>query len=321
MLRYFRAYSAMNPWLQLLLFGVLTAGSVIIFSFLGQFIAILLYGFNNYQAALEYLANPSDADGLVVTRVTVTILAITQMTSQAGLFIIPPLLFVWLLYGPAFTPGILQVNRWPQLFTILMTIAALALSLPLIAWLTELNMAMPLPPALMRAEEDAALIVQLFFDDAGIKRFIMNMFMVAIIPAIGEELFFRGIIQTWFIRGMRNVHLAVISSAFIFSFFHFQFHGFIPRMLLGMVFGYLLVWSGSLWVPIIAHLINNGAAVVVEFLARNGVLKQGYQEFGYNTEPRAVIFSVFALAAIAFLIWYSEGNIRHKKKPGNQPGS
>jgi uncharacterized protein len=319
MLRYFRAYSALNPWLQLLLFGVLTAGSVILFAILGQLLAVMIYGNNNFRVALAFLANPSGAE-MMATEVTVRILAITQMTSQVGLFIVPPVLFVWLLYGARFTPAMLQINHWPKLFTILMTLAALVMSLPLIAWLTKINMAIPLPSPLMRAEENAVLIVQLFFDDSGISRFIMNMFMVAIIPAIGEEFFFRGIIQTWLSRGMKNIHLAVITSAFIFSFFHFQFHGFIPRMVLGMFFGYLLVWSGNIWIPVIAHLINNGAAVLVEFMAQNGILKQGYQEFGQNTEVGAVVFSAFSLATISLLIWYAERHIISKKKPGHEPG-
>jgi uncharacterized protein len=318
MLRYFRAYSALNPWLQLLLFGVLTAGSLILFSLLGQMITILVYGYNNYRHALDYLANPSGASDLMVTGATVQVLAITQMTSQTGLFIVPPVLFVWLLYGRHFTPQLLQIDRSPRMFTLLMTFAGLMMSLPLVSWLTEVNMSIPLPSSLMRSEENAALIIQLFFDDHSISRFVMNMFMVAVIPALGEELFFRGIMQTWLARGMKNVHLAVITSAFIFSFFHFQFHGFIPRMVLGVMFGYLLVWSGTLWVPIFAHLINNGAAVLVEFLARRGVISQGYQEFGQNTQAAAVIFSVCALTVIAFLIWFTEK--REIKKPGGQPG-
>ncbi len=95
---------------------------------------------------------------------------------------------------------------------------------------------------------------------------IIGLVVIAIIPGIGEELLFRGLIQPRIHRMTRNVHLAVWLTAFFFSAIHFQFYGLIPRMLLGALFGYLYVWSGNLWYPIIGHITNNGFTLLMIFL-------------------------------------------------------
>lgn len=175
--------------------------------------------------------------------------------------------------------------------------------MPLIGWLSEINMTIPLPDFLMRSEEVAALIIDHFFDSPGIGRFMVNMLMIALIPAIGEELFFRGIIQQYLSRGLKSIHLAVIITAFIFSFFHFQFQGFIPRMGLGILFGYLMIWSRSVWLPVLAHFINNGSAVVIEFLNKRDIIPIGYHEFGDDPAPVTILVSAVCSLGICYLIY------------------
>jgi uncharacterized protein len=100
--------------------------------------------------------------------------------------------------------------------------------------------------------------------------FIVGLIVIAVIPGIGEEVLFRGIVQNEFYRGTKNIHVAIWVSAFLFSAFHIQFFGFFPRLLLGALFGYLYHWSGSLWVPIIAHFVNNGLIVLALYLFQIG---------------------------------------------------
>src|SRR5690606_2422366 len=94
---------------------------------------------------------------------------------------------------------------------------------------------------------------------------LLNLLVIAIIPAIGEELLFRGCLQPVFHRWTKNIHIAIWITAIIFSAIHVQFYGFIPRMLMGAVFGYMLYWGRSIWLPIIAHFINNATAVIYTF--------------------------------------------------------
>jgi membrane protease YdiL (CAAX protease family) len=124
-----------------------------------------------------------------------------------------------------------------------------------------------------RASEDTMTELTKFvtqFDSFG--AMVFGLVVIAILPAIGEEIVFRGLIQNDLFRGTRNIHVAIWTSAIVFSAFHLQFFGFFPRMLLGALFGYLYYWSGSLLMPIIAHFINNGLIVVSLYLYQRGII-------------------------------------------------
>ncbi len=93
--------------------------------------------------------------------------------------------------------------------------------------------------------------------------FLANLLLIAILPGIGEELIFRGIIQKQIGGIFKSPIAAIWISAFIFSAIHLQFEGFFPRVVLGATLGYLYYWTGNLWVPMIAHAFNNGIQVVL----------------------------------------------------------
>ncbi len=136
------------------------------------------------------------------------------------------------------------------------------------------------------------------FDSFG--KMLIGLLVIAVIPAIGEELFFRGVIQSVLMQWTKNAHWAVWITGFLFSFIHFQLDGFVPRMLLGVVFGYLYVWSGNIWYPIWAHFVNNGVTVVGVYLSRN---QQSAVDLE-NTEWISVPQGLVALAVSALLLWY-----------------
>jgi hypothetical protein len=92
---------------------------------------------------------------------------------------------------------------------------------------------------------------------------LLAFFSIAVIPAILEEFTFRGVIQSLLAKITRNIHLAIWLSAAIFSLIHFQFYGFLPRVLLGALLGYLVIWTGSIWASILAHFTNNALAFVL----------------------------------------------------------
>ncbi len=95
---------------------------------------------------------------------------------------------------------------------------------------------------------------------------LVALLVIGVIPAIGEEVLFRGILQRNLTYWTKNVHVGIWVAAILFSAIHVQFLGFFPRMLLGALFGYLYVWSGNLWVPILAHFVNNGFTVLMVYL-------------------------------------------------------
>jgi membrane protease YdiL (CAAX protease family) len=90
--------------------------------------------------------------------------------------------------------------------------------------------------------------------------------VVAVLAGVSEELLFRGVLQNIILKTTKNPHLAIWFTAFTFSFIHFQFYGFVPRMLLGALFGYLYFWTKSLWIPMFAHIVNNGFTLIMAYM-------------------------------------------------------
>jgi membrane protease YdiL (CAAX protease family) len=157
-------------------------------------------------------------------------------------------------------------------------------------------------------EENAMELTELFLDTKSIGGFLFNIFMIAVLPAIGEELMFRGVLQKQFSDWFRNNHMAIWFTAFLFSAMHMQFYGFLPRFFLGVIFGYLFFWSGSIWLPIIAHFINNTIAVTVYFLINNGKINESVEEIG-TTGHGSLIYlpiSIILIAVILFQIYKQE---------------
>jgi len=132
--------------------------------------------------------------------------------------------------------------------------------------------------------------------------------MIAIIPAIGEELFFRGVMQRIFSDWFKNMHVAIFFTAFLFAAIHMQFYGMLPRMMLGVLFGYLYYWTGSLWVPVFAHFLNNGAAVIVSYLSSRGFISSGYEDFGATNNFFLIAGSIVFTSFLLFMV-YQKGKI------------
>lgn len=198
-----------------------------------------------------------------------------QLIQSLILFVGSPLLLAYFWSEKPLQYLHLKSRNKPS--TYLLVIVAMVLAIPLINLLTDLNRQISLPASFapieswmrtteLQLEEITMKIVNVH----SMSDLIFNLLLIAVLAGLGEELFFRGIIQTVFTE-WKNPIWAIWVAAFIFSFIHMQFYGFFPRMLLGAFFGYLLLWSGNLWLPILAHTINNGVAVVFYYLKFNGV--------------------------------------------------
>ena len=134
----------------------------------------------------------------------------------------------------------------------------------------------------------------------------INLIMIGLIPAIGEELVFRGVVQKIFSQWSKNVHIGIWSAAFLFSAMHMQFYGFLPRMMLGGLLGYLYVWSGSLWLPIIGHFVNNAGAVLMSYFFQRGDLKLDPDKIGAENDFGSLIASLVLGSVIIFFIYKNE---------------
>ena len=197
-----------------------------------------------------------------------------QFAEAIGMFVVPPLVLAYLWSDKPFK--YLCLDKKPDVVNVLFVILFMVLVIPFVNLLGEWNQQLKLPHALgaieaqMKASEaEIALLTKKLLDVHSLKGLFGNVFLIAFIPALGEELFFRGALQQIF-QNKKNAIMAIWLTAFIFSAIHFQFYGFVPRFLLGAFFGYLLVWSGNLWLPVLAHFVNNAIAIVFYYLKNNG---------------------------------------------------
>lgn len=202
-------------------------------------------------------------------------------------------------------------------------VVIMLLAIPGINLLSAWNQQMVLPEWMsgieqwMRMQEDAAAqLTEQFLRVDTVGGLLVNIGLMALLPAVGEELTFRGVVQGMFTR---NRHVAIWATAAIFSFVHMQFYGFLPRMLLGAMFGYMLWWTGSLWVPMLMHFVNNCAAVVVAYLAYNH-LEEGRAEMldTIGTED-TILLGVFSICIVLIMMvmygyFYSHGKILTNEK-------
>ena len=252
----------------------------------------------------------------------VSLLKEIQILQSVFLFIIPAFTAAWLFERN--TLGYFGMKKIPGGSVLFFTVLIMFVSLPLINWMVTLNEMMKLPEAMKgietwmkTAEDQAAQITESFLNVHSTGGFVVNMLMIAVIPAIGEELLFRGLFQRLFGEWFRNIHIAIFLSAFLFGAIHLQFYGLLPRMMLGVMFGYLYLWTGTLWVPVLAHFINNGAAVVISYLSNNGVIHTGYENFGSTDNMFLVAGSVAFTATLLYGI-YRVGRIRDEAAGSRQ---
>jgi membrane protease YdiL (CAAX protease family) len=177
-------------------------------------------------------------------------------------------------------------------------------ALPVISMLAEWNKGMELPQFLasmeemMREmEESSKVLTERFLNTTSVGRMFVNLLVMAMLPAVCEEMMFRGWLQRVLGRSV-DYHTAIWVSAFVFSTIHFQFYGFIPRMLIGAALGYLYCYTGSLWAPIIAHFTNNAVAVVVAFLTYNGYTSIDFELIGTGNTWYLSVASVAVCMAL-----------------------
>jgi len=221
-----------------------------------------------------------------------------QLIQSLVLFVGTPLLLAYLWSENPLIYLQLKTTNKPSVY--LLVAFTMIAAIPFINLLTELNRQISLPDVLaplenwMRTTElQLEKITLEMLNVHTISDLIFNLLLIAVLAGLGEELFFRGILQKMF-GEWRNAVLAIWLAAFVFSAIHLQFYGFFPRMLLGAFFGYLLFWSGNLWLPILAHTVNNGLAVLFYYLKFNGVQVPDLDTIGTG--------STLYLSAISFTV-------------------
>lgn len=215
-------------------------------------------------------------------------------------FTVPALVFAAYFYGKRYWSKLgFQSNINSK--NVLLGTVFMVSSFPFIQLLYWLNKQLPLPEVLTGMEASAEQMLKAMLTMDSPIELIFNLIIVGILPALGEELIFRGLLQQRINRFLKNGPLAIWITALIFSAIHLQFEGFLPRMFLGAALGYLFYWTKNLWIPIIAHLIFNGMQVVGQYVAAE---KMEQLEIAETMDPNwsLALLSLVIMLGMAFYL-------------------
>lgn len=224
------------------------------------------------------------------------ILRAAQMLASVFGFLVPALIFS-ALKDKKITRYAYADKKFPLLYLFIIPLMLYTVY-PLIDSTYFINKWMPWNNWYAAFQDDYKVIVKGLLSGDSLFVLTLNLITIAILPAICEEWIFRGTLQRLFSEKM-NIHLAVFMSSLFFSFIHFEFSGFLPRIVLGMFLGYLYYYSGSLWVNIYAHVVNNGAQVVFMYLNIKGIYKTDLD----NPEMPSIL-ELISYTAVFAIIWY-----------------
>jgi uncharacterized protein len=295
-----------GPFAKLMFSAFIILACFLVTLFGGLLLAAPLFGmgFAELLESLTHITHP-DYENL---------LKYFQVIQSIGLFVIPPFILGWFFSRNSLK--YLQLDRGIGLRTIALTTVIMISAIPLINLLAHFNAQMSLPDFMApveewmkETEEAARRLTETFLAADTFADLMLNILIIAVIPAIGEELLFRGIIQRLFSEWTRNYHAGIWISAIIFSALHLQFFGFLPRTMLGVLFGYMLVWSGKMWIPITAHFVNNAMAVTVYYFIRKNQIGRDMETFG--ADPAEWMFVVLSLSF--FLVFTFIFYLRQKR--------
>jgi membrane protease YdiL (CAAX protease family) len=251
-------FSEFENWRKLIVVGILLILSVFVAATVA-WIEAALFGMNPLVHLEDALRSPNQGH--------LPFLRVMQLSQHVIVFLLPPLFAAYMFahsvkkyFGFYFPKDIV----WYLLVPI-----SLVAILPFVNLLAYWNLQLELPASwfklenwMQQKETDASNLIQLFFIRDDMQTLLINVFILAIVPAFAEEFLFRGIIQKLFTNKL-NAHVAVWITAILFSAIHLQFYGFLPRMILGALLGYLYLYTRNIWAPIIAHFVNNFIAVLV----------------------------------------------------------
>jgi membrane protease YdiL (CAAX protease family) len=301
-------------WQHLLLIVAYFLAAMFIGQFVGMVLAAALYSVSlpEVPLILHNFSHPNSK----------AIVYLLQGFSSFFGFVVGPVLYLYHWGNPNQPGGSLSnlLNR-PQATIIplglaaVITVCFMAVNSPLIEWNATLEL-----PAGMQGfeqwarglEEQAARITRKLIEFESIGDFLLALLVMAVLAAVGEELLFRGLLQPVLGKIFRNAHVGIWLSALFFSLFHFQFFGLLPRMALGILFGYLFYWSGSLVMPILGHFINNGLTLLLAYLASSGVLDYNMESTEALPLTSILVCLVVGVAASVAFYQYFNKRVKHE---------
>jgi uncharacterized protein len=276
----------------------------------GVFYKLAFIGAQRFFGIQDALGFLSDATRWETGR---SALIFVQMVISLGSFILPGVLFMYLISVTPFS--YIKLGSVPAAKLILYTVLVMLTGGFVVDLLVKAMELIPFKDMdsafireMLRTQETAEVAYKTFLNFNTVPGFLLVFFLMAVMPAVGEELVFRGLIQNIFMKSYGNAHLAIGFTAFWFAIIHAQLTNLPALFFMGLILGYIYFWTGSLWVPVVAHLFNNGFIVILAGLHKIGIISydvQGAESFPwYVSLAGSIIF-------IPLLMMYKK--LAHKK--------
>ncbi|MDR6941903.1 CPBP family intramembrane glutamic endopeptidase [Mucilaginibacter pocheonensis] len=246
-------------------FIILIAGTIFALILFGLFAAGIIWVVYDAKTLADVMsfntANKNTIPGLWILQI---------ISTTIPLFVVPVLFARFIVHD---TSRYLKPTFKFAPILLLLIFSIMLFSSPVMEVLVNINQKLTLPGPLkaiediMRTmEQQAQKATDAMLTMNSVGSMLFAVFVVGLLTAIAEEFLFRGCVQTLFIRWTGNTHAAIWITAILFSTFHMEFFSFLPRVALGVFFGYFVAWSGSIWTGVWAHFLNNGSAVVITYL-------------------------------------------------------
>lgn len=208
---------------------------------------------------------------------------------------------------------LLGVDRAPGLWPVVLTVCTMIVASPLMDVIIKWNASISFPESLSTleqslrsAEQRASQAVEVIFGPHSAGNLVISLLIIGVLAGFSEELFFRGAMQRLLQSAPVPGWGAVWITAAIFSLIHFQAFGFVPRLLLGAYFGYLMLWSGSVWLPVIAHTVNNSLYVILRYTTGSGELDIADSSASWLTVASSAMLTAVGL-------WLLRSRLKSKK--------
>lgn len=289
--------SHISPW-KLLIITIVS--SLLGFQFIGVFIGSLV-AFPFYDGDLIGMFT-AISDPLKHPNIKIPLMIMQGVGSAFGMILIP-----WFIYVKVFKLslnfGQTKVEIKSILFTFLIILFFMVVNSPVGEWNQQIKLPTSLSgleQALQLMEENLKVVTEFLIEFNSFGEFLLGLIVIAVIPAIGEELVFRGLVQNHLVRITKNIHIAIWIAAFIFGAIHMQFYGLFPRMFLGALFGYLYYFSGKLSYAMIAHFFNNAIAVVAVYMHQKGKI-----EYDIESNPSLLWYQILISALVLILLLFA----------------
>ncbi len=282
--------------------------------YVGRLFQLLLFSFFGLVVAGLLM------DVLTHSGVTTKSLRIATVVQDILVFILPAILTAAMVTNRP--DRLLETERRPDMRLLLYAVAVMIVSMPVMNAIVMWNESLTLPDSLhdveswMRmTEENARRSVETLLGGSTVGDLVVSIFLIGILAGLSEEIYFRGTMQRLLASEKLNAHSAIWITAIIFSIFHFQFFGFFPRLILGAFFGYLLYWSGSLWLPVAVHALNNTIVVVTSWYTKINPDSSiaGVDRIGTDS-PSLMSFSIVLSAFFLYALSRRSSRLKNKSK-------